>query len=257
MRATALLGGLILATTANAGIVTKAIEYKHGDVVLEGYLAYDDTVQGKRPGVLVVHEWWGLNPAAKQRAEELAKLGYVGFAVDMYGKGVLTDDPGQAGKLAGALYGKPILRERIRLAYDLLAMHQMVDADRIGAIGFCFGGTTCLELAYSGAKLSGIVSFHGSLTVPKEGEGPNIKSKILVLHGADDPMVPPEKVQAFEDSMRAAKTDWQLVAYGNAVHAFTQPDADKRNIPGVKFNAAAAKRSWEHMSWFFKEAFGK
>lgn len=239
-------------------IFTSTIEYKHGDVILEGVLAQPEKDEGneKRPGVLIVHEWWGRNDFVEKTAQELASLGYVAFALDMYGKGVLTDDPKEAAKLAGSLRGKPILRERARAGLDVLLKNKRVDPKRVAAIGYCFGGTTCLELAYDGAPLAGIVSFHGGLTNPKPEDSDRIKARLLVLHGADDPFVPKEQVAAFTDAVRAAKADWQLVAYGGAVHSFTNPKADN-SIPGACYDEKAARRSWEHMKAFFAELFAK
>ncbi len=240
-----------------AKLVTRPVEYRQGETVLEGYLAYDDAVRERRPGVLVVHEWYGLNDYAKKRAEQVAGLGYVAFAVDMYGKGVVTDDPKRAGELAGQVRGKPVLRERIVAALETLKRQERVDPQRIAAMGYCFGGTTALQLAYTGADVAGVVSFHGSLTPPQEEDMRRIKAKVLVLHGADDPMVPPEMVNAFEKAMREAKADWQLIAYGGAVHSFTNPNSGRAGIEGVGYNEKADRRSWEHMKLFFEEIFGK
>lgn len=248
-----LLIGLWIGTSARSELVSKAVEYKQGDTVLEGYLVYDDAKAEKRPGVLVVHEWWGLNDYAKHRADELAKLGYVAFAVDMYGKGVLAKTREEAGKLAGEVRGKPIMRERARAGFDVLAAHELVDPKAIAAIGYCFGGTTVLELAYSGAPLAGVVSFHGGISAPKPEDDKGIQAKILVCHGADDPHVPDEQVQDFVDTMRRAGADWQLIAYGGAVHTFTNPAAGNNKSGGSAYDEKAAKRSWQHMLDFFAE----
>ena len=255
--AVGLLIGLCLA--ANAAVVTRPIEDKSGDVTLEGYLAYDDSIQAKRPGVLVVHEWWGLNVYAKDRARELAKLGYVAFAADMYGKGMVTTDMTEAGKLAGQFRGswdtggRKLMRDRAQAALTVLAAQPMVDAKHLGAIGYCFGGTTVLELAYSGANLAGVVSFHGGLTVPADTDLPGIKARILVLHGADDGSVKPETIAALQDALRKGHVDWQMVSYGGAVHGFTNPA--NATLPGgmVAYNAKAARRSWAAMQAFFDE----
>ncbi len=246
---------LLLSAAVDAKVVSKHVEYKHGDAVLEGYLAYDDVVKGKRPGVLVVHEWWGLNDYVRMRVDKLAKLGYVAFALDMYGKGIWTKDPKKAGELSGHLRGKPIMRQRASTGLEILRKNDLVDTKRIAAIGYCFGGTTVLELAYSGADVAGIVSFHGGLTVPKPEDMNRIKAKILILHGADDGFVPSEKITAFQDGMRQAVADWQMVYYGGAVHSFTNPAADGKNIKGIAYNPKADKRSWKYMQIFFEEMF--
>jgi dienelactone hydrolase len=249
----AVLMVLLFSVSGHAGVVSEPLEYSHGDTVLEGYLAYDDAVSGKRPGVLVVHEWWGLNDYAKKRTHQLAELGYVAFAVDMYGKGVVTDDPKEASKWSSRFKGKPLMRERVRAGLEVLKARDEVDPERIGAIGFCFGGTTVLELAYSGAEVAGVVSFHGGLTTPKVEDMEGIQAKILVLHGAADPFVSSEAVTAFQDSMHKAGVDWQMIYYGGAVHSFTNPEADKAGMEGVAYDADAARRSWKHMQVFFEE----
>ncbi|HUU43155.1 MAG TPA: dienelactone hydrolase family protein [Planctomycetota bacterium] len=242
----------LAATLANAEVRAIAAEYRVGDTVLEGYFAYDDAVEGRRPGVLVVHEWWGLNDYAKRRARELAELGYVAFAVDMYGKGVLAKERDEAGKFAGALRGdRTLMRARVNAALEVLKGHALCDAKRTAAIGYCFGGGVVLELARSGADVTGVVSFHGNLDTPDPADAKNIKAKVLVCHGADDPVVPAEQVLAFEKEMRDAKVDWQMIVYGGAVHAFTNRDA------GASYNAKADARSWQHMRLFFAEVFAE
>jgi len=242
--------------SAGAGLHTELIEYKDGDVFLEGYLAYDDAVKGKRPGVMVVHEWWGLNRYIEKRAEELAKLGYIAFAIDMYGKGKSTNDSKRAGELSG-IYTKDrkLMRSRANKGLDVLRRLDLADASRIAAIGYCFGGTTVLELARSGASLAGVVSFHGGLDTPDPGDAKNIKGSVLVLHGADDPFQSREKIEAFQDEMHKAGVDWQMNIYGGAEHSFTNPEADKLGIKGVAYNEKADKRSWEAMKIFFREIF--
>ncbi|MCU0230587.1 MAG: dienelactone hydrolase family protein [Acidobacteria bacterium] len=244
------------ALPAETGVVTKPIEYKDGEVALIGYLAYDAAKAGPRPGVLVVHDWIGLGDFAKKKAEELAALGYVALAVDMYGGGLIAADQEEAGKLAGALKGdRATMRSRVRAGLETLAKQPQVAPGKLAAIGFCFGGTTVLELARSGAPVAGVVSFHGGLDTPNPGDARNIKGKVLVLHGADDPLVPPAEVSAFEDEMRRAKVDWQLVAYGGAVHSFTNPKAGIDPSRGVAYNERAAQRSWRAMKDFFAEIF--
>ncbi len=239
-----------------AALRTEVIEYKHGDVVLEGYLAYDGAVKGKRPGVIVVHEWWGLNPYARMRTEQLAKLGYIAFAIDMYGKGVRAKDPAEAGSLSGIYRGnRPLMRSRANAGLEVLRNHPLANVNRIAAIGYCFGGTVVLEMARSGAELAGVVSFHGGLSTPNPGDAKNIKGKVLVLHGADDPAVPPDQVIAFQDELRKAGVDWQIVSYGGAVHSFTNTEAGNDTSRGAAYTDKAARRSWEAMKTFFGEIF--
>jgi dienelactone hydrolase len=254
----ALILVLMLADPAAAAIKTQEVEYEHRGTKLLGYLAYDDAVQGKRPGVIVVHEWWGHNDYSRRRAEQLARLGYVGFAIDMYGKGVRASAVEEAAKMAGQFKNdRKLMRERAAAGLETLKKQQQVDPARLAAMGYCFGGQVSLELARSGADLKGVVSFHGALDTPNPSDGKNIKGAVLVCHGADDPFVPAEHVQAFEKEMRDAKVDWQLIAYGGAVHSFTNPDIDKVGLKGAAYNAKADRRSWQHMQAFFEELFGK
>ncbi len=246
-----------LLTSAQGTILTQTLPYRHGDVELRGYLAYDNSIRGKRPGVLVVHEWWGLNDFAQEKARELAKLGYVALAVDMYGNGLATTDPAEAGRLAGQFRDNPTLwRERARAAYDALARDERCDPTRIAAIGFCFGGSTVLQMAASGLDLAGVVSFHGSLTAFAEADAARIKARILALHGAADSHVSDENVKAFEDSLRKTSVDWQLVVYGGAKHGFMNPAATRLGMEGVRYDERAARRAWEQMRLFLQEAFG-
>jgi dienelactone hydrolase len=243
------------ALSAHAKIVTQLVEYKQDDTTLEGYLAYDDSVSGKRPGVLVVHQWLGLTDYEKHRADQLAALGYVAFCADIYGKGAGPKNVQEAGALAGKYKGdRALLRDRVKAGLEVLEKNKLVDPKRIAAIGYCFGGTTVIELARSGADLAGIVSFHGGLDSPTPADGKNIKCKVLVQAGADDPFQKPEDLTAFESEMRDSKVDWEITFYGNAVHAFTQPDPGFSN-PGAKYNEKADKRSWQAMKTFFAEIF--
>ena len=260
-----LMTGLaVIAAGALSGkIVTKPVAYEHAGVKLEGYLAYDDekvTAGKKAPGVLVVPEWWGLTDYAKGRAEQVAKLGYVAFATDMYGAGVTTTDPKKAGELAGQFYGKPLMAERAQAGLDQLMASGLVEAGHVAAIGYCFGGSTVQALAFSGAPLAGIVSFHGGLIpVPADAAAKN-KAKILVCHGAVDPFISKDQLEAFTKAMNDGKFDYQFISYAGAVHAFTNPGADKlavaAGLNGIGYNAAADKRSWAHMKTFLKELFG-
>jgi len=242
--------------SAHAELRTEIVEYTHGDVLLEGYLTYDDAVKGKRPGVLVVHEWWGLNDYIKKRADKLAKLGYIAFAVDMYGKGVRAQDAQKAGELASIyLKDRQLMRARVNAGLEILKKNNLTDNKRLAAIGYCFGGTTVLELARGGSDVAGVASFHGGLTTLNPADTKNIKAKVLVLHGADDPFISKEQISDFQDEMRKAGADWQMVFYGGAEHSFTNPEADGYGIKGVAYNGKADKRSWEAMRAFFLEIF--
>jgi dienelactone hydrolase len=246
---------LFCAMKTPAAIHTETIEYKQGDTTLEGFLAYGDSISGKRPGVLVVHQWFGLTDYEKRRATQLAQLGYVAFCADIYGKDARPKNVQEAGALAGKYKtDRTLLRARVNAALDVLKKNEFVDTARVAAIGYCFGGTTVIELARSGAELNGVVSFHGGLDSPTPADGENIKCKVLALAGSDDPFQKPEDLTAFENEMRGSKVDWQIVFYGGAVHAFTQPDPGFVNA-GAKYNEKADKRSWEAMKTFFAEIF--
>ena len=246
-----------LAATAHAKVHTQLVEYKQGAAVLEGYLAYDDAVTGKRPGVLVVHAWMGLDDNARHRAEMLAQLGYVAFAADIYGKGIRPTNRDEAGKLAGKYKSdRALLRARVNAGLEQLAKDPHVDAAKTAAIGYCFGGTTVLELARSGAQVAGIVTFHGGLDSPAPGDAKNIKGKVLVLHGAADPFEKPADFAAFQKELADAKVDWQLVEYGGAVHCFTDHTAGSDASSGCAYDASADARSWAAMRAFFDEIFG-
>jgi dienelactone hydrolase len=253
---------LLAATVAGCGaslhaaIQTKTIEYKQGDTTLEGELVWDDAATGPRPGVLVVHQWLGLTNYEKHRAEMLAQLGYVAFCADIYGQGVRPKNVQDAGAEATKYKtNRTLLRARVNAGLEQLKQSELVDPKRVAAIGYCFGGTTVIELARSGAELSGVVSFHGGLDSPTPADGRNIRCPILVCHGADDPFEKPEDLAAFESEMRDAKVDWRLIKYGGAVHSFTQPDPGFSN-PGARYNEKADKRSWLDMKLFLAEIFG-
>jgi dienelactone hydrolase len=257
MKATSFLTAILcLALAARAEIKTETVEYKDGDATLKGFLAYDDKAEGKRPGVLVVPEWWGVNDYVKSRAQQLAELGYVAFVADIYGEGFTTTDPKVAGKRAGEAKQAGWLRSRGKLALDQLRKNEHVDAQNVAGIGYCFGGSGVLELARAGEDLKGVVTFHGALDTKQPATEGQIKPKILILHGDADPLVPPEQVQAFEQEMKAAKADYKIVRYPDAKHAFTNPDADKVGMAAIGYNAAADKHSWADMQAFFKAIFG-
>jgi dienelactone hydrolase len=247
---------LCLAVSSQAEVVTEVVSYMHGEVELEGYLAWDNALDGKRPGVVVVHEWTGLNDYNKMRCRQLAEMGYVAFAVDIYGKGIRPQTREEASAQA-TIYrsDRPLMRARINAGLDVLLNNDLCDRERVAAIGYCFGGGTVLELARSGADIAGVVSFHGNLDTPDPSVAENIHCKVMVCHGAADPYVPAEQVQAFHEEMHTAKVDFQFIAYGGAVHSFTNPEAGDDPSQGVAYDANADRRSWEHMKAFFSELF--
>lgn len=249
-----LMGGLLL-MPALAAVTGETVDYRDGETALRGYLARDEAATGRRPGVLVIHEWWGLNDFARQKAEALAAMGFVALAADMYGDGQVATTREDAQRLAGSVRGGPLMRTRARAAFDVLRARPDVDPDKIAAIGFCFGGTGVLELAYSGAELAGVVSFHGGLSLPQAAD--RIKAKILILAGAKDRASAPEAVNAWQAAMDEKGVDWQFVAYSGAVHAFMNPDAGNDPSRGAAYDPRAAARAWEHMRVFFGELFGE
>jgi dienelactone hydrolase len=247
-----LVVGAALATSASmpAG---ESVVYKEGGVELEGYLAKPKAPASENaPGILIVHDWMGLQDFAKAQADRLAELGYVAFAADIYGKGVRPANPDEAGEQAGKFKNdRELLRQRT--AAGLVELRKVCDPSRIVAIGYCFGGVAVLELGRSGADLRGVVSFHGGLDAPLAAEVARPIPKILVLHGADDPHVPDKQVAEFVAEMRAAKADWQMIWIGNAVHAFTNPAAGTDPTKGAAYNAAADARAWAHFQTFLTE----
>ncbi len=250
--------GLLLAASLSAGaaVITETYTYEHNGVELEGYLAYDDTFEGRRPGVLVVHQWMGLTDNERMRARMLARMGYVALAADVYGAGVRPANTEEAQQQAGKFYGdRELFRDRIAVGLRELKNHRLVDPGRVAAIGYCFGGGGVLELARSGAELNGVVSFHGSLNTPDPTDAQAIRTHILVCHGAVDPHVSFDEVRGFVDEMEAADVDYQLIMYAGAVHAFTQREAGDDPSRGAAYDAAADRRSWQHMQLFFDEIF--
>ncbi len=249
--------GLILTAgqTLEAALKRETVLYKQGKTTLEGYLAYDDAKTDRRPGVLVVHEWTGLGDYAKMRADQLAEMGYVAFAADIYGKGLRAKNHEEAGKLSGIFRSdRNLMRARAQAGLDVLKKNKRVDANKVAAIGYCFGGTSVLELARSGADIQGVVSFHGGLDTPAPLETKNVKAKILVCHGANDGFTS-ASVAAFQDEMRKSGTDWQMISYGGAVHSFTVKEAGSDPSTGMAYNEDADRRSWQAMKDFFAELF--
>lgn len=248
---------LFAVSAAYAEVRTEAIDYQDGDVTLRGYLAFDDAIQEKRPGVLVVHEWWGLNDYARGRAEQLAELGYVAFALDMYGKDKVTEHPDQAGEWAKQVSTNSIQwQQRATRGLDILREDDRVDANRLAAIGYCFGGSTVMQLAYAGADLDGVVSFHGALPIPPENVSNKLQSKILIAHGNADAFIQPDHIAEFQTALDNAGADWQMVYYASARHGFTNPDAGQYGIDNLRYDKNADRRSWEHMQRFLDELFG-
>lgn len=246
----------LISAAASAAIVKKNYEYNLAGKKYEGYIAYDDSKKGPMPGVLVAHNWMGVTDETKSKVDQLAELGYVAFAVDIYGKGVRPKNAEEASALAtGFKKDRVPLRNRMQQGLKVLREQKNVDKNKIAVTGYCFGGTAALELARAGADVKGVVSFHGGLDSPKPEDGKKIKARILALHGADDPFVPAGDLAAFEDEMRKAKVDWQLVKYGGAVHSFTDKGAGSDNSKGQAYNASADKHSWDAMRTFLTETF--
>jgi len=246
---------------AMAEITGEEVIYNAGDITLKGYMAYDDSISTKRPGILLVHEWWGHNDYARKRARMLAELGYTALAVDMYGDGKQAEHPSDAGKFAAEVrQNLPVATERFLAALQVLKEHPTVNPEQIAAIGYCFGGGIVLQMARQGLALDAVVSFHGSLATDKPAAKGVVKARILVCDGADDKMVTPEQIQAFHREMKDAGVDYKFISYPGAMHSFTNPDADayaeKFGIP-VAYNAEADKRSWQDMQDFLKESFAK
>jgi dienelactone hydrolase len=232
------------------------VEYSHGGITFRGYVVHDPARTAKLPGVLVVHEAWGLGEHVRDRCEKLAELGYIAFAVDMFGEGKQSSTSEEGMQWTKALRANvPELRARIRAAHQALLAHPQVDAQRVAAIGYCFGGSASIELARSGAELAGVVSFHGSLSTTHPAEPRSVKAKVLVCTGADDPFIPPAQVHAFIDEMRNATASYEIVIYGGVKHSFTNPKAGERGVAGLEYDRTADARSWAVMHTFFQEIF--
>ncbi|WP_428312716.1 dienelactone hydrolase family protein [Hydrocarboniphaga sp.] len=235
---------------------SRKIEYRVGDTVLVGYLAWDDARSGPRPGVLVFPEAFGLNEHARLRADRLAQLGYVAFAADLHGQGKVYPDLPSVMPAIKALYGdREQWRQRARSAFDTLIAQPEVDAQRTAAIGFCFGGATCFELARIGAPLAAIATFHAGILPEQAGDAGRMQARVLICNGADDPVVKKDALEAVTAELRRDRLDWQLIQYGSASHSFTDPTADQRGMPGFGYNALAEARSWATMRALFEDAF--
>ena len=254
----ALAALLALAGTGTAAVKNVPVDYQFDGVTFKGQISYDDALAGKLPGVLVVHEWWGLDDYAKGRAAEVAKLGYVAFACDMYGDGKKVDHPSDATKMASDVRKNvAVWQGRAKAALDVLAKHPKVDATKLAAMGYCFGGSTALQLAYSGADLKAVVTFHSALPEATAEQAKAIKAKVLVNHGSIDKFITEKSIDKFQAAMAEAKVDLDFRNYAGAVHSFTVPGADKHKIDGMAYNEAADKGSWDAMKELFQKSFGK
>lgn len=261
MRVALLFVLLFVAAQTRAALHEENVEYRAGDTVMKGYLAWDDAKGDKQSGVLVVHEWWGLNDYARMRAKMLAELGYTALAVDMYGDGKNSEHAKDAKAFADSVNEtQGVAQQRFKAAREFLASRPNVDKDNIAAIGYCFGGSTVLNMARLGVDLKAVVSFHGNLETQTPAEPGKVKAKMLVLNGAADKFVTPESIAAFKKEMIGAGADYQFVDYPGVLHGFTNPDADrlgKANDLAVAYDAEADKQSWAAMQQLFKDAFGR
>lgn len=245
---------LAIACPVFAKLQTQTVEYKDGDTTLEGYLAYDDSFQGKRPGILVVHEWTGLGKFARSKADQMAQLGYVAFAADIYGKGVRPEKVEDCMATSSIFYkNRALFRERVNAGLNQLLKNPQVDPDKLGAMGYCFGGAAVLELGRSGASVKGIVTFHGGLDSPTPADGKNIKAKVLINQGGADGFTLPS-LPAFKKEMTDAGVDYRIITYPGAQHSFTNPDA-KGQLKGALYNKSADEKSWKAMTEFFNNLF--
>jgi len=254
-----LLPLLVVSFQVQSEIVTSEVTYSDGEISMKGYLAHDNSVKGERPGIIVVHEWWGHNDYAKRRARMLAELGYSAIALDMYGAGKNASHPKDAGMFSGEVKkNMAVAEKRFMAAYNLLQKQDYVAKDKIAAIGYCFGGGIVLEMARRGVDLDGVVSFHGSLGTKSPAQKGEVKARVLVLNGEADPFVKASAISKFKTEMEAAKVDYKFINYPNAKHAFTNPGADKFGnkfkIP-LAYNKAADEKSWSEMKRFFSDIF--
>lgn len=244
-----------------AAVVGEEVSYRAGATVMKGYLAYDDAIKGKRPAVLVVHEWWGHNDYARKRARMLAELGYTALAVDMYGDGKTAEHPQDAGKFATAVNSDlEQRRARFLAAKALLEQHPTVATDATAAIGYCFGGGVVLNMAREGVDLKAVASFHGAIATSKLAEPGKVKARVLVLNGADDPMVTEQQIEVFHQEMSAAGVDYRIVNYAGARHAFTNPEADgfgQRFGMPLAYHPEADAKSWAELETFLRTTFGR
>jgi len=252
--------GLIMAMAgaADAAVQSKKVTYKHGDLECYGFLAWDDAIEGPRPGVLVVHEWWGLDAYAKRRAEMLAKLGYVAFAADMYGEGRTVSHPKDAGEMAGRVRSNvEDWRKRGLAALDVLKTQPQCDPKQLAAIGYCFGGSTVQQLAFAGTDLDAVASFHGGLVVPSAEQVKAVKARILICNGAEDSFIPATAIQSFRAALDKGDAKYEFISYPGAKHSFTVPEADSHGVEGLKYDKAADEKSWADLQKLLQSVFKK
>jgi dienelactone hydrolase len=247
----------VAASSAAGAVKTREIQYSQDGTTLKGMVAWDDAKQGKRPGILVVHEWWGMNEHARNSARKLAEAGYVGFALDMYGEGKTTTHQHDAEAMVNEAMKDPaVIAARFNAALAQLKQDPHVDPQKIAAIGYCFGGAVVLNMARAGVDVPAVVSFHGLLSTQKPAEKGKVKAQILALTGSDDPFVPADQVEGFKKEMDAAGVKYNLIVYPGAKHAFTNPNAAQYGMPQLAYNADADKKSWAEMLKFFKQVLG-
>jgi len=247
---------LLSQSPGNADVKTRELEYRQGETVLQGFIAWDDAVRGKRPGVLVVHEWWGHNVHARHQARRLAEAGYIGFALDMFGKGKVATHPQDAQAFVNEVTKDPaVLAARFNAALEQLKRDPHVDTTRLAAIGYCFGGAVVLDMARAGAPLAAVVTFHGALATKAPAQPGKVKARVLVLTGGADPFVPPEQVEAFKREMQAAGVRVEVISYPGAKHGFTNPDAGQYGMAQLAYDAEADRQSWAAMLKLLKEVF--
>jgi dienelactone hydrolase len=239
--------------SARGALVKQLLEYSYQNKQFKGYLVFEDTGTGKRQGMLVFPEWWGLNEYTKMRADQLAAMNYIVLAVDIYGDGRSTKDPKMAGQWSEAMKKSEQLRDYSVSAYNALSRQKRVDSQQIWAVGYCFGGTAALKLAYTGADLRGVVSFHGGLIAPQPEELGKLRTKLLMIQGADDPFVPPDAIRKVETTLDSGHKDWQVIFLSGTVHAFTNPAAGSNTATGSAYNPVSAERAWKYMKVFLEE----
>ena len=249
------IGSLMIAS-ATAEVQSRQVRYQHEGADLEGYLAWDDRFDGKRPGVLVVHEWWGLNDYARSRVRQLAAQGYVAFALDMYGSGKVTSHPDQA-----STWMKEIQKNtaqwvsRADAGLSVLRKQERVDPQRLAAIGYCFGGATVMQMAYAGLDVDFVASFHGALPVADDSQVQAVRARILVAHGNADPFVPTAQVQAFRDALEKSGARWTMMEFGGVKHSFTNPSAAEYGLDALDYDADADRQSWQMLLWLLQDTF--
>jgi len=244
---------------AQANIVGEEVSYSTDDLTMNGYLAYDESIEGPRPGILVVHEWWGHDDYARSRADSLAKLGYVAFALDMYGEGKQASHPEDAQKFSGQVMSNfESAKNRFQQALETLKGHPNVNTEQIGAVGYCFGGSVAIAMANAGFDLGGVAAFHAGLQLPVMPEEDTTSARILVMNGADDPFITEEQVNNLNSAMESAGVDYNYISYEGVKHSFTNPEATARgeefNLP-LEYDEEADRQSWETMKNFFEETF--